>query len=312
MGQQIINNGDQVGDPTAETTWQSFEKAKLNFAELYLQAFTQQGYFKQFLSLSNIPVEITGELERVAYAIRRGQNYDLNNENGTAFVAPSSQKFIFFTTTGDYNNPAISYKFYRIHRAGQSFGGDISGPATPNPITNADISPAGSWGIDQTSNTDLFIDLGDIGATNVEDAFNLGKPAPDSGDEWLVEGERIIIATSNGNPTTWRFVGNERLGITTGLWGGDDITNPNYLASIAADFDLLSNQPPATISDDEKILIGGNSFTYKKLPNSALGFTVGDIAVNGWISQTEFGLVLSLNNAASPELLASWDIINKI
>lgn len=267
MGQQFINNGDQIGDPTAESIWQSFQKAKLNFAELYSQSFEQKGFKKQFLSLSGIPSSITGELERVAYAIQRGQNYDVNNANGEAFTATEGKKFVFFTSTQvgtNQTNYGFIYRFYRIHLAGQSFGGS-SGSGTI--INNSHISPAGSWSINTDGDPDLFIDLGDIAALNVWDVFNEGQEAPNDGEPWEIEGERIIIATQNGTPTTWRFVGNERLEIESGSWGGDDITDPDYLAAIEADFDLLSNQPSDSVSAPT-VTINNRTYTLVKNINN--------------------------------------------
>lgn len=61
------------------------------------------------------------------------------------------------------------------------------------------------------------------------------------------------------------------------------------------------------------IEIGGNIFEYRPMPSNVSGSPVnGDIAANGWIGQTEFGLILVLNDDANPELLVSWDVISKI
>lgn len=298
MVQQVINNGNQIGDPTAETVWQSFEKAKLNFAELYAQTFEQKGFKKQFLSLSGIPAEITGELERVAYSIQRGQNYDGNNANGEPFTATEGKKFIFFTSTQvgtDQTNYGFIYRFYRIHRSGQSFGGSASAFSD---ITNADISPAGSWSINADGDPTLFLDFGDIGQATIESVFNQGQEAPNSGEPWLIDGERIIIAISDGVPTTWRFVGNERLDITSGLWGGDDITDPEYLEAIAADFDLLSNQPSDPVSSPT-VTIHGRTYPLVKNPNN-IGATLetNDYAMNVLYPGNKFAAISIYDGAA--------------
>jgi len=44
MAEQVILNGSYPGDPSAESTYASFEKAKQNFAELYA-SFLQGGEF---------------------------------------------------------------------------------------------------------------------------------------------------------------------------------------------------------------------------------------------------------------------------
>jgi hypothetical protein len=60
------------------------------------------------------------------------------------------------------------------------------------------------------------------------------------------------------------------------------------------------------------IFIEGNPFTYRPLPSNSTGsFVAGDIACNGWIDQTTFGLIL-VYVAGDPLLIASWNINSEI
>ena len=62
----------------------------------------------------------------------------------------------------------------------------------------------------------------------------------------------------------------------------------------------------------DKITINGNQFTYKPIMgNDGTSFQSGDLALNGWISQNEFGKVLSYNSGDGT-LITSWNIIESI
>lgn len=250
--QQIIDNGAFLDDPNAEAVYYSFEKSKINFDNLWLMA-QNQGYEKIFLSLSGIDTN-QSEMGYIADAIERGKR--VNGVWGTPFtISPAGREPLFYTATptampniggGGGNTPSYEYRFYRVHKKGQVFGGN--GGVL---ITSNDVSPAGSFNVGAVSDptsSDFYINLGDIGGQDVWTVFNQGKPAPNLGDEWSVSGITLVTAIQNGNTKTWSFVGNQRLGIDEGLWGGDDISNPNYLAAQDVDFDLLSDQP--TVSPD--------------------------------------------------------------
>lgn len=241
--QQIINNGAFLNDPSAETVYASFEKAKINFASLWNMA-QNQGYEKIFLSLSGIDTSVS-EMEYIAAAIERGKLVD--GAYGTPFsIEPAGREPLFYTATplgntgGTANETdSFEYRFYRVHKKGQIFGGN--GGVL---IESSDVSPAGSYTVGAPDeNPGLYISLSDIGSTNVWTAFNRGKPAPNLGDPWTVSGLTLVTATQNGLLRTWNFTGNQRLGIDSGNWGGSNITDPDYLSAQQADFDLLSNQP---------------------------------------------------------------------
>lgn len=60
------------------------------------------------------------------------------------------------------------------------------------------------------------------------------------------------------------------------------------------------------------IKIEGNVFEYRPIiGNNGSSFVIGDLALNGWISQNSFGKILSYNggNAA---LFSGWDVIESI
>lgn len=66
-----------------------------------------------------------------------------------------------------------------------------------------------------------------------------------------------------------------------------------------------------------EINIEGNTFTYRPLPNNTTGtLQPGDLAVMGWMSQTQFGKILSYSGDAGLALNSSfftdWDIIEMI
>ena len=238
---QVINNGSFLDDPSAEAVYTSFEKAKINFNTIWL-LLENQGFEKFFLDLNGIETDGVMELEYVAAAIERGKKVS-GAYGGVWTVAPIGRKPLFYTITpsgtptigGSGTGISYEYRFYRVHKKGQVFGG--SGGVL---IEANDVSPAGSFIIGSVNqNPSLYINLGDIGTADVWDAFNLG----DGGDPWLISGIKNIYATQSGVNRTWSFTGNQRLNIDSGEWGGSDISNPDYLAAIEADFDLLSNQP---------------------------------------------------------------------
>ena|SRR5690606_12792579 len=82
------------------------------------------------------------------------------------------------------------------------------------------------------------------------------------------------------------------------LYGG--ITNSNWVPIFGAG------------AVNPKISIEGNLFWYHPIiGNDGSGFEVGDLAINGWISQNVWGKVLSYNGG-DPSLFSGWDIIESI
>lgn len=229
---RIINHGSFLNDPDAEFVFDSFKKTEINFQNLW-EMTKYQGYELFFLDLRNVDTS-RPELYYIADAIMQSEW-----EVGIYGKEP-----LFYTVTptenttggGGFAQTAVfNYRYYRIHKKGQKFG--IS-----NTITAQDISPAGSLNISESIDGSMFIDLGNIGTQNVWDAFNLG----DNGTPWHIEGLKFITATQNGNSRVWVFVGNQRLGIDEGDWGGSNTTDPNYLAATQDDFHLVTNQPVVT------------------------------------------------------------------
>lgn len=83
-----------------------------------------------------------------------------------------------------------------------------------------------------------------------------------------------------------------------------------------------ANSEPKEISDDwiftgliergKSILIGGNVFDYRPMPDNNTGApAAGDIACNGWITGTRFGLIL-VYVAGDPALIGSWDVHSEL
>ena len=62
----------------------------------------------------------------------------------------------------------------------------------------------------------------------------------------------------------------------------------------------------------KQIFIEGNQFTYIPIMgNDGSTFQTGDIAINGRISNTEYGKIL-MYTSGDPTLFASWKIIEKL
>lgn len=246
---QIINTGSYLDDPTAETVYTAFNKTNLNFSNVW-RLLENQGYEKIFLDLKGIDTT-KQELEYISEAIERGKRVSPGVYGDIFSVSPIGRKPLFYTVTPSgvptigepVGSSSVSYiyRFYRVHKKGQDFGGN--GGVF---IGSSDISPAGSFTINGTENngsSDIYINLGDIGSSNVWDKFNEGKPSPNLGDPWFIKGLSIVSATQNGVSKKWIFNGNQFLGLEEGYWGGSNITDPNYLSAIEEYFELISDQP---------------------------------------------------------------------
>lgn len=60
------------------------------------------------------------------------------------------------------------------------------------------------------------------------------------------------------------------------------------------------------------IQIEGNSFEYKPITsNDGSDFEIGDLALNGWINENEFGKILAYTGG-NPELFESWEVIESV
>lgn len=65
-------------------------------------------------------------------------------------------------------------------------------------------------------------------------------------------------------------------------------------------------------AENPKISIEGNLFWYHPIMgNDGESFEVGDMAINGWISQNKWGKILSYNGG-DPTLFSGWDEIETI
>lgn len=62
-----------------------------------------------------------------------------------------------------------------------------------------------------------------------------------------------------------------------------------------------------------KIKINGNDFSYIPIVgNDGSSFQAGDIAKDGWLSQTSFGKLLTYKGSGDPTLSENWNIIESI
>lgn len=278
MAQQIINNGDFANDPDAELTYTSFEKAKLNFAELYA-ALGFRGYKEHYLALTGIDTS-QSELTYIAQAIQRGRPTPQTANGYSPYTCDVGEIMIFKTIVqlnSDQTGASTITRWYRMHRGVESIGGTgLPGGGVVIgfiPLSSSEVSGAGQLTTNAETNEDLYINLGDIGAQEVEDVFNDGQPAPNDGEAWVIDGERFITATQNGEDRIWRFILN---GGVYGNWGGDDApTDPETYLATADNFDLLSNngQP---LNEDIKIVVEKNEDFDLKLQNSGTIYEVGD------------------------------------
>lgn len=63
----------------------------------------------------------------------------------------------------------------------------------------------------------------------------------------------------------------------------------------------------------KRIKIEGENFTYIPIKGSdGLQFSQGDLALDGWITQTKYAKILSYKGAGDPELFASWNEVETI
>lgn len=185
-----------------------------------------------FLNLQGIDTSVP-ELEYVAARINQGNT---STDPASPFLADANQILQFYTVVqlnNDQTNSRFLKRWYRVKPVLTSVGG--SSPV--NTISASDLMPDGREEVNPETNADLFIDLGDIGASEVWTAFNLGQPSPNDGDPWIIVGEKYITAVQNGIEKIWRFIGGD------GAWGGDDINDPGYLESTDLDFYDMGGEP---------------------------------------------------------------------
>lgn len=166
-------------------------------------------------------------------------------EYGPFSVEPASngdqqQQMVFVTQTPN-GDGSISLRYYRFIRNLTTIGG----PLALGIINPEWFMPDGNMIIDPVNNPELFIQLGDIGAGPVEDAFNDGDPDSDPVNEpWLIEGEKFITAILDGDNTIWRWIGGD------GEFGGTGGTE-----AVAGDFQNLSAQPSVLPTDQNSMII---------------------------------------------------------
>lgn len=193
------------------------------------------------LSLDGIDTSLP-ELEYIRDAVNRGRLSTVGigttiNPSGSyiPFTNNDGQIMNFKTVTLSNDGESFNLRYYRMLKSFTSVGG-----ANPvNEITEDDLMPDGKIAID-LQNPDLFISLGDIGVSNVWDAFNLGQPEVDGVRQpWDVNGEVFVSATQDGDDKLWIFNGG------TGIWGGN---NPLLITETALEgmFEILTDDVEPT------------------------------------------------------------------
>lgn len=97
---------------------------------------------------------------------------------------------------------------------------------------------------------------------------------------------------------------------------GINISENNYILTPNENYKFTFWRLKYTESSLESNLfieIEGNRFDYRpNTGNDGSSFQAGDIALNGWISQNEFGKLLSYSGSGDASLFKNWDIIESI
>lgn len=168
------------------------------------------GVWEKIHNLSLAGIDTSGdELTYIAEAV---------NEFG-AFTCDTDEQMIFRTQT-PYEDGVIERYYALIPRVTT-----IGGGATIT-IPSSYFRPDGQ-SITGEIPSNILIELGDIGTTDIEDAFNVG----DGGDPWDMSVKRFIRATYDGDVALWSWQGED------GEFGGSGTP------ATADDFFLITGQP---------------------------------------------------------------------
>lgn len=111
-----------------------------------------------------------------------------------------------------------------------------------------------------------------------------------------VEGERLAV---------WFFVG-----LQSGVKWIDISSNSSAVLYTVQT--LTGAQQRQALKNLGYIQINGNLFEYRKRPSNP-GFVIvaGDVALNGWITDSRFGKILTYRSG-DPTEIASWDVLEEI
>lgn len=150
------------------------------------------------------------ELDRVFAAV---------NDNGVTGYARTKGEDMYFYTyqQSRTDNTDIEQRFYKVKITDDNIGGSAG-----IQLTADDLQPSGSLIVNFTDQPTLEIDLGDIGATAVETAFNADPAEP-----FTIAGLQFVTALQNDIETAWLWV------------GGDGTFGASGTPATSADFNLL-------------------------------------------------------------------------
>lgn len=173
------------------------------------------GNWQKIHNLSLVGIDTSGdELTYIAEAV---------NTYG-AFTCETDEQMIFRTQT-PYEDGVIE-RYYSLLKRVTTIGGGV----TINIPSNY-FKPDGQSAIGAIP-SEIIIELGDIGTTDIEDAFNVG----DGGDPWDMNVKRFIRATYDGDVTLWSWQGDD------GEFGGSGTP------AVASDFFLITGEPVSPYS----------------------------------------------------------------
>ena len=93
------------------------------------------------------------------------------------------------------------------------------------------VIDGGPFPVNPTSHSDLYVELGDIGAGPVETSFNLGDTSQTPTAPWTMSGLKFVTATISSVKKIYLFV------------GADGDYGPSDLTATSSDFTDLTSQP---------------------------------------------------------------------
>jgi len=157
--------------------------------------------------------------------------------NNGAFTCSLGQQMVFYSDvllSNDGDTVTYQTRYYRL----------TTGAIIVNSLgtgSNPPLMPDGSTINTLDLNSDLVIDLGNIGTDNVEDAFNSDGDQP-----FTIIGDKFVQAIQNGNNKLWQWIG-----------GNGTFGNSATLALASYFVDLTSTTPPPSSIPKYEQIKGG-------------------------------------------------------
>jgi len=160
------------------------------------------------------------------------------------------------------NEAEIQRKYYRL----------LTGNIFVNTVSEVELMPDGFSNLTLDFNSSLVINLGNIGTSEIEDAFNENANQP-----FTINGEKYIKAIQNSDAKLWKWIGGD------GTFG-----NSSTLAETQWFVDLTTGaQPNVNENIPNLIKINQSYYLLSRTPtNSALkkGLGFGDVVSNGMLT----------------------------